>query len=759
MTERTKYTLEVPLDASGIKDFKPNRGLKVAAYSRDGAVAGSTVAVLNEKGQGSAKLGFNQKPGGLRVAIGPENASDEDLSHLQTISVNVAPTQWKENRAALTPIAISPYYWWWWQEWCRDYTITGRLVCADGSPVPGATVCAYDVDWWWWWISEYQVGCAVTDANGAFQIKFRRCCGWWWWWWWERRRWIVDPYLADHILPILQQIPGIRRPPLPDPAPDLSIFESILSQTGSAVRTLANAAPQLRSRSSSGAFDPNKLESLRSELLARLPKVAELEALCVWPWCPWWPWWDCDADILFRATQNCNGAVKVIVDEGILQTRFDIPTNLNVTLVANDQACCLAQPCQVLDACPPGDCMLPIDICDTTSASVGGNPGANAALATIGYENPGGAAPGSPAGDRPFSESVLLATNFGDAFSGDYYEFEWATSKAGPYSAMPLAADGAFNRYFWDAMLNQHHVLFAPTPINSPLGMRNVFESRQHYEANNSIGIGWDMCAGCNYPTLMWWQTNNTGFANGTYYLRLRSWVRPGNAGDLAYPADYPTGIVPFCGDNPEDNYVVITIDNRPTPGPAAGHPLDHPCGPGTVHVCTRQPDCNIFSVTIAGQQVSPCANITAKDSDPVEIDFMVHDDDGMLGYYSLACNYGLNLTEDLIDLSGVHIGSVDRGPGATVHTSWFGPADAVGPDYGSAILVNPPNTLQGATAPYWYGGTLKLTTTVGALFPVTCCYQLQLWVYKRNIVNCYYGIDSNGYYNLTEMSFTVFKS
>jgi hypothetical protein len=757
MAEKLNYTLEVPLDASGIKDFKPDRGVKVVAYSRSGAAAGSALVKLNEKGQGKAQLGFNEKPGGLRVAVGPEDASDEDLSHLQTISVNVAPSQWKERRAVLNPIAISAYYWWWWLWWCREYTITGRLVCADGSPVPGATVCAYDVDWWWWWISEYQVGCAVTDANGSFQITFRRCCGWWWWWWWDQRIWTVNPYLADHILPLLQQIPGIRRPPLPDPAPDLGVFESILSQTGSSVRTPTNAAPQLRSRSSSGAFDPNRLESLRSELLTRLPKVPELEALCVWPWCPWWPWWDCDADIRFRATQNCNGAVRVVLDENILQTRFDIPTNLNVNLVANDQACCLAQPCQDDGTCPPGDCILPIDICDTTSASVGGNPGASAA--PIGYENPGGASPGNPAGDRPFSESVLLGTNFGDAFSGDYYEFEWATSPPGPmtvWTAMPLVADGAFYRFFWDAMLNQHSVLFAPVPVNSPLGTRNVFESRQHYEANNSIGIGWDMCGGCNYPTLMWWQTNNTGFANGTYYLRLRAWVRPGYAGDLAYPADYPNGIVPFCGDKPEDNYVVITIDNRPALGPGAGHPLDHPCGGGTVHLCTRQPDCNIFSVTIAGKQVGPCDNITASDTDSVEIDFMVHDDDGMLALYSLSCNYDLNLTEDLIDQYGVHIGSLDRGAAASYQTSWFGPADAVGPDYGSAILPNPPNTLQGATAPYWYGGTLKLTTTVGALFPKTCCYQLQLWVYKRNIVNCYYGY---AYYNLTELSFTVFKS
>lgn len=752
MAEKSgKFQLVVPLDASGVKDFKPDRTVKVVAYDRKGATVSSAVAELDTKGHGNATLPFKENPGGIRVVIGPHNATDEELKNLQTISVNVLPSAWKEgNTLRLSSVLISAYFWWWWWWWCREYTITGRLVCADGSPVPGAAVCAYDVDWWWWWISENQVGCAVTDANGAFQISFRRCCGWWWWWWWQQRIWRVDSILADRIVPLLQKVPGIRRIPLPDPAPDLKVFESLLSQTAGQARSLALAAPPPRGMKAGGSINPSALENLRTQLLAKLPYSQELERLCVWPWCPWWPWWDCDADILFRATQNCNGQNKIILDENILQIRFDIPNQLNVTLVANDQACCLVQPCRDSD-CPPGNCILPIDICDGTSASVGGNPGANPAPATIGYENPGGASPGNPGGDRPFSEGVLLATNFGDAFDGDYYEFEWSTNSGGPWSAMPVAADGAFYRYFWDAMLNQHSVLFSPVAINSPDGLRNVFESRQHYEANNSIGIGWDQCAACNYPTLMWWQTLNTGFANGTYYLRLKAWTRPGNAGDLSNKR-----IVPFCGDKPEDNYVVINIDNRPAPGPGAGHPTDHPCGAGTVHVCTTQPDCNIFSVTIAGQTVGPCANIAAKDDDPVQIDFMVHDPDRMLAYYALSCNYGLDLTEDLIDVNGVHIGTITPGPAASLASSWIGPAAQIGPDYGTALTAA---LYQGATAPYWEGGTITLKTKVAALFPETCCYQLQLWVFKRNIVNCYKGIDSNGYYNLTELSFTVFKS
>ena len=258
----------------------------------------------------------------------------------------------------------------------------------------------------------------------------------------------------------------------------------------------------------------------------------------------------------------------------------------------------------------------------------------------------------------------------------------------------------------------------------------------------------WD---NANLNTLMSWQTSNTGFANGTYYLRLKAWTKLGYSGDLSNPR-----IVPFC-DTTEDNYVVITIDNRPTLGPGAGHPTDHPCGSGTVHLCTTQPDCNIFLVTIAGQTVGPCALITAKDSDPVEIDFMVHDTDSMLAYYALSSNYGLDPVVPIIcsnpngvpePSDGVLVGTLAAGPAASVATSWIGPAAQTGPDYGTALT-------QGATAPNWEGGTLRLTTTVGAIFPEPCAYQLQLWAYKRNIVNC----SDPLYYNLTELSFTVIKS
>ncbi|MGA3185800.1 MAG: carboxypeptidase regulatory-like domain-containing protein [Bryobacteraceae bacterium] len=742
-----EFVLEVPLDASGIKNFTSDRPVKVVAYNRSGAAVSSAAAHMDARGLGHATLAFKGSPGGVRIVVGPESASDEDLKHLQSLTVNIPGSHWKDSSfLRVSPIIVTPYYWDWWIRWCREYTVTGRVQCADGSPVPAATVCIYDVTWFWWWSSESQVGCAVTKPDGTFEISFRRCCGWFWWWWWEQRIWRIDSTLADRIVPLLQKIPGIRKIPLPGAVPGVQVFESLLGMTGGAARNSpAVGMPKSQRAAGSASINPGTLEKLRTQLLAKLPVSQELERLRVWPWWPWWPWLDCGADIIFRATQNCNGQNNVIIDETILQTRFDIADDLNVTLVANDLACCLAQGCQDRD-CPEGNCIVPIDICGDTSASVGGNPGASAAAATIGYENPGGATPGNPFGDRPYSESVLLSADPGDGFSADYYEFEWSTSATGPWSAMPVAADGGFYRAYWDATLNQHNVLFNPTPISG----RNVFETAQHYAANNSIGIGWD---NSNLNTLMWWQTLNTGFANGTYYLRLIGWTRPGYTGALSNQQ-----VVPFCGTK-DDNYVVITIDNRPTPGPGAGHPTDHPCGGGTVHICTTQPDCNIFAVTIAGQTVGPCANITAKNTDPVVINFMVHDTDEMLAYYSLSCNYGLDVVVDIICSSngtpepsaGVLIGTLSSGPAASNVTSWIGPAGAeVGPDYGTALT-------QGASAPDWAGGTLTLTGTVGDFFPdpVSCAYQLQLWAYKRNIVSC----DGSLYYNLTELSFTVTKA
>lgn len=186
------FSLEVTLDASQIEDRKADHPVQVVAQDSKGKLHAVRV-VIDAKGGGAASFSFKEHPGSLRVIIGPVDATPEEMTGLQTVAVDVPTRQWANKRSLnLQPIVISPYYWNWWLRWCRKFTITGRVLCADGKPVPGASVCAYDVDWWWWWFSEQQVGCYTTAADGSFTIKFTWCCGWWPWWWWRMRHWQLE---------------------------------------------------------------------------------------------------------------------------------------------------------------------------------------------------------------------------------------------------------------------------------------------------------------------------------------------------------------------------------------------------------------------------------------------------------------------------------------------------------------------------------------------------------------------------------------
>jgi hypothetical protein len=739
-----KYRLVVPLDAAEIPDFKPDKGVKVGVQDRSGRIQ-ARVVNLDPKGNGVATFDFDEQPGALRLIVGPEDAADEELVGLQTITAEVHPKQWQlTNELKLTPIKITPYYWWWWWWWCRKYTINGRILCPDGSPVPGAVVCAYDVDWWWWWVSKQQVGnCATTDATGSFTINFRWCCGWWPWWWWRFHYWQYEPLLAQRILPVLQRDPSLGKLQAPSPLPDLTIFEKLLREDkrldpskGESIRSLASSASLLasasRETSRTGSLvniDPNVLAGLRDRLVERLPAAPELEKLKLWPWWPWQPWWDCSPDIIFRATQDCFEPNKVIVNETIWETRWDVPATLNVTLTATD-ACCIPICTDPAD-CPEGDCMVITQACGVLVNNIGGNPGAP--VNPAGYVNPGSV---SAVGDRPFSDHVSIAGVFGTGAAVDYYEFEWALGIGGPWNPMPPIAAGGFTRWYWGPILpagplppNWHPEGFGFTNISG----RNVIESREHFEATNGAGT-WGVTRfwGSNRDMLMNWLTNGT-FADGTYYLRVRGWDLVG--GNLTNDR-----ILPLC-DTVDDNYIVLTIDNRTTDG-SDGHPapntLGHPCGSGTIHTCTMEPDTDIANVTIGGVSVGPCTNVQAAPGSPLVVDFFAYDPDGHLSQYSLIATYGENLYRDLISLADsiVPIG----GTGVPI-------AAQEGPDYGAALA-------QGATSPIWRGGGIRLTINDSSIaFPEPCCYQLELRAYKRTIVGCHGGLAHN---NLSEYSFGV---
>lgn len=77
-----------------------------------------------------------------------------------------------------------------------------------------------------------------------------------------------------------------------------------------------------------------------------------------------------------------------------------------------------------------------------------------------------------------------------------------------------------------------------------------------------------------------------------------------------------------------------------------------------------------------------------------------------------------------------------------------IGPGIQTGPDYTNALA-------EGAVRPIWKGGSMHLhINDASKVFPKTCCYLVQLTVWKRNIVNCV--ASTLVYYNQMHYSFTV---
>lgn len=698
------FKLEVPLDTSDVEGFKPDIAVRVMLVDRGGKTQ-SKVAKLDAKGSGLATFEFAKNPGGLRLVLGPEDATEEELLGLQTINLQVPVKNAAAGSLKIKPVRITPYFWNWWHTWCRKFTITGRVVCPDGSPVPGAKVCAYDVDWLWWWSSKSIVDCATTDATGSFTMTFKWCCGFWPWWWWRRRFWQLEPPLIHLIGPQLRRVPKLRGMDTPQPQPDFRIFEELVTEKGTAVN-LAKTEETLAG-----------LETLRAQVLKGLPASAELEKLSIWPWRPWWPWLDCTPDVIFKVTQNCLGVEKVIVNESIFNTRMNIPTSLNVTLIANE-ACCIPP-----DNPPEGNCMVISQACNTLLANIGGNPGAPAT--PVGYVNPGAV---STTGDRPFAGNVPISGVFGDAAGVDYYEFEWTQTPTVPasWSVMPPAAAGGLTRWYWEnvppattAAEDWHPVSFSFVPISG----RNVVQSREHYEASNSP-LNWGLTRFwvSNRDLLMQWFTENN-FSDGTYYLRVKGWDLV--AGNLANPR-----ILDLCGTE-DNNYLVLTIDNRlnPDPGHVPPSTATHPCGSGTVHTCTLEPDTDFLAVKIirGGSEINieACGNERVQAGDILRVDFIADDPHKHLSYYTLTAIYAENLAIDLLSLGG----SLTPLGGAPVPA-----ALQVGPGYGAALG-------QGAASPVWRGGAIRLEVPATSAFPETCCYQLELIAHKRTIVSCDYSL------------------
>lgn len=702
------YTLVVPLDASGIEGFEPDQAVKVLVQDARGQVVTRAVQ-LDEQGRGEAQFRFDEQPSGFHVVLGPEDADDETLLGMETITADVSRRRWVEaTDVRLDPLIISPFYWWWWRFWCRQFTIRGRLVCPDGSPVPGAKVCAYDLDRFWWWVSLDQVGCDTTDVNGAFEITFTWCCGFWPWWWWARRLWQVEPYLAERIQAVLEADPLVARVPVPSPRPDTGPLEELLGPEG-----LATAPPE-------PIADPSVLESLQQRLVERFPIRPELEALRVWPWVPWRPWWDCTPDIVFKATQDCGQGQMVILDEGYAQTRWNIPTSLTVTLVAED-ACCVRRP---PPPCGDIECITFSKACQNVISSIGGNVGAPAT--PRGYLNPGAAAVW---GDRPYAGTISVRGVCDDWI--DYYGVEISSDGGATWSDLPPAAAGGYSlRYFDLGTLSFPSVSF---PFQMISGM-NVIESVAHWESVNGPKA-WidDTTMLFNWITAV--ASSPTGptalFPDGTYELRLRAWelVAPNTLGNSKVP--------PLCGAE-EEARIVLTIDNRMV-GPGAGHPNapGHQCG--GVHACTTEPDTDFIAVRVDGAELGACAIVDTSGDATLEIDFLAHDPDGHLAYYTLSALWGENQSKNLLTVPGASLTRIA--------------ADQVGWHYGLARTGAGPENLPAAVEPVWEGGTMRLTVPLAQAFEEPCCYLLDLWAYKRTVDSCDHNYTHR---NRSTFTFTI---
>ena len=266
--------LQVPLDASGIDDFRPEP-VKVAIVGSNDVVLSSTIVKLDEKGKGVGQFNLDKPPAAVRVVVGPQDASDEDLVHLQTISRTLLIRVLLGDEVKIAPIVISAYYWFWWRRWCRTFVVRGRVVCPDGSPVPGRDRLR---------LRRRLVVVVVEHAAGRLRDD-------------RRQRHVhhqVPLVLRLVAVVVVAAAPlaaraasrrshhaaarrGCRtrlKPPFPSPRPDLALFDAAPAREG-----VARVATGARSRRSESPGAPHELldapaRLARARAAARLAMVA-----------------------------------------------------------------------------------------------------------------------------------------------------------------------------------------------------------------------------------------------------------------------------------------------------------------------------------------------------------------------------------------------------------------------------------------------------------------------------------------------------
>lgn len=730
--DNEQYRLTVRLDLSDIKAAREDHSqeLQVVGRLTDDTLQTAVVELGDE--EGVAHLTYDEPPGAVGIYAGPEEVDPEELIRTRTLTEHIPRQRWVDTpELELDPIHVPPYYWDWWRRLCRTFTVTGKLTCPDGTPVPGAEVCAKDVDSWFYWRGTQQVGCAVTDIDGTFEIEFRWCCGLWPRWWWQRRTWTPDPRLEDRIVEATRTVPdlslsrGGQRPSLP-------VFEPLLDD---APVSMDASVPEL---------DPDRLEQLRTDLTDRLPRAPELRDLGVWPWAPWYPWNDCRPDLIFEATQEGT----VILEQDISDAMWNIDTEENVTLVASGEAICSGDGGCQEPPCPGGECVTVTDVCDIVTSDIGGN--LTAPSTPAGYANAT-----SPVGsttktaDRPFAGRVVLSRSPAPIESIDYIEVEYHTGSGWT----PVSRDGLSDfriGYFYDdgSSLSTTSARFEVTDI----GGRLVYPTRERYEETTPpLWYAEKQRTGASGdPNAVWRGSqqnrlvaiNSPHFDDGTYRFRLQGYEDVASGDEIELEALGPVTRCLTEDDEEGPVEVVLTFDNRRQVNVQShGHPTSPAgSGSGTVHHPYVEPDTAIQAVRLTdadGNQVDvpededdECPSVTAVDDGYLEVDFIAHDpvnsDNpvGHLSHYMLHATYGRSNSRNLLAQPSCTI-TPRAGTAHTGHQS--GDAAAT---YGRALT-------QGASRPEWAGGEYTLRMNVEDAFPKDCCYQLVLRARKRTIANC----------------------
>lgn len=764
-----KNVVKLLLDLSHIKEdpeleeklYREETPLKVAAVRNGKILASFEVQIreIEDVSQIPVTLEFDypsEIPPGVNIIVGP-NVPEREFLGVETRKIWVSPKKFKDFTADLTEekIVIPKYLFRRWYVLCRTFTISGRVVrrmkTATGycdAPVPGAKVEAYDVDCWWFWWKRDKVGSAVTRPDGTFEIKFKWCCLLWYPI--LKPIWVINPELLKYIIaavkPHVGPIPreALKSPvhfedfldrvsgtPVPIPIPSPEIVES------TRVRTMPCASASLERAEYAAERSMAPIRTIERPTIIKelIPKLK-----LIYPYFPCWPFRpkDCAPDIIFRVKQECKGEVNVIHTESYFNTRWNIPTSLNVTLLANEKACFI--PC--IEP-PPGDCLKFNWVNCVHVKNIGTSSGPPDLR---GYAYPG-------TQDNPFAETIRVRGLFGAGSDVDYFKVQYSYN-AGPFKDMPEEKLLGFSRSYYGpppGATLPTPPKYNPVPFNPQLvDGEIVYKTLKKAEEENPLPAGWPWgYLWDDLDTLFRWDSKDFPEGDGLYTIRLVGYQWNKTTKKLVKKQ-----IMKTCDAKPaKEERVMVRIDNRNADDPIYKSTEDRPCGPGTIHLCTYEPDCDFIELIhvkkgpsgVISNPIGPCDIIELSNDDEIVIRFNASDKDGHLLGYHMYANWGENKLFNVL-ANGTLEPDTDKLVGPTYGQTFTG---GQGGERATLPATDPEHD-----RPCWFGGNYKVTVKADKF--ETCAYTLRLRVWKRTIVHCINPY--NVHVNWCSYSFTIKK-